>query len=98
MTAPIKHGTKRGYAIHIRAKEKPCAECTAAQADSVQAHKILSGKQATVRVPVEILGALLLELDEAVLDDVGNRLGHEATAACMDVASWVALNSSVAAS
>jgi hypothetical protein len=98
MTAPVKHGTKRGYAVHIRAKEKPCDECKAAQADSVQAHKILCGKQATLRVPVEILGLALLHLDEDVLDRISDQVGHEATAACMDVAAWGALNNSEAAS
>lgn len=98
MTTPVKHGTKRGYAIHIRAREKPCPECAAAQADSVQGHKILCGKQATIRVPVEVLGLMLLHLDEDDLDRISDQLGHEATAACMDVASWDALKNSETAS
>jgi hypothetical protein len=94
MTAPVEHGTKRGYAAHLRAEEKPCVECTAANADSVQGHKIRCGKQATLRVPVEALGLMLLHLDEDVLDRISDQLGHEATAACMDVASWDALKNS----
>lgn len=91
MTAASVHGTKRGYAAHIREGSEPCGPCRAANADIVQANKILLGKTRTVRVPAGVLGAMLLQLDESLLDQVGEAIGPEATAALMEVAGWEAL-------
>lgn len=92
MTSVIEHGTRNGYDAHIRAGEKACDPCAAAKSDSVQGQKIRCGKTLSTRVPVEVLGELLLRLDEELLDEVSDAIGHEVAAACMDVASWRALN------
>ena len=92
MKATDEHGTRAGYDAHIRAGQKACDPCAAAKSDSVQGHKIRCGKTLGTRVPVEVLGDLLLRLDEDELDRVSDAVGHEVAAACMEVAAWRALN------
>lgn len=92
MTTPIEHGTRSGYDAHTRAGEKACGPCAAAKSDSVQGHKIRCGKTSGTRVPVEVLGELLLRLDEELLDQVSDAIGHEVAAACMEIAARRALN------
>jgi hypothetical protein len=91
MTATEEHGTRRGYDAHARAGTEPCGPCASAKSDSTQAHKVRSGKTLAIRVPVEVLGDVLLRLDEDVLDRVSDAVGHEVTAACMELAAWTAL-------
>lgn len=91
MTASNLHGTKRGYAAHIRDGDEPCTPCRAANTDIVQANKILLGKTQSVRVPIGVLGTALLQLDESSLDAVSEAIGPEVTAACMEVAGWEAM-------
>lgn len=98
MTAPVQHGTKRGYAAHLRAKEQPCDECAAGNADSSRAHRILCGDRKTITFPIALLGEILIGLDEDTSHRVGEAIGHETTEACMEVASWTALKNSGTAS
>jgi hypothetical protein len=92
MTDLIEHGTREGYNRHIRNSEMPCPPCAAAKSDATQASKIRTGKTAATRVPVAVLGDLLLGLEEHKLDEVSDVLGHEVVAACMEIAAWQALS------
>ncbi|MEV8439219.1 hypothetical protein AB0425_17730 [Actinosynnema sp. NPDC051121] len=54
----IRHGTPAGYHAHRQRKQPACTPCTEAVAAQDVANRILSGRNAYVRVPVELLGVL----------------------------------------
>jgi hypothetical protein len=58
-----KCGTYAGWNQHRHRGDKPCGECTSAQADYVREWRIRNGHTKSVNVPVEVLREALESLN-----------------------------------
>lgn len=84
---PIKHGTPSGHKLHHYRGEESCAECHAAYNDDRMACRIHNG-QPSVRLPVEVVGALLLAVtNRDTFRYAVTAIGPRTAAGCIDRAA-----------
>ncbi|HJP80588.1 MAG TPA: hypothetical protein VJ914_40325 [Pseudonocardiaceae bacterium] len=80
--APIKHGTTWGYQQHLQTDRLPCDDCRAAYSDHQTALRLRHG-QPTLQVPAQVIGSLLLALDNATREYAVAALGPLTAAECV---------------
>jgi hypothetical protein len=80
-------GTPQGYRYHLKFHERACIPCGDAHRENENAYRILSGKNKAVRMPADILGALLAVADRATRSRVEKSLGATVANACLVVAA-----------
>lgn len=95
---PVSHGTPGGYQTHWLRGELPCDDCRAAWNDDRGARRVRGG-QAQIRVPVEVVGSLLIAAANHVTRQWAvTVLGPRTAAVCIDRAVTDRLGSDTSAS
>lgn len=87
-TEPLRRsncGTNAGYNQHVRWGERPCEPCRVANRVYINTYFVRTGRYKQVRLPVEVIGALVAACpDVEIVDQVRRSLGPGIVEACVE--------------